>query len=129
MHRAAEGEVAQRNVVGVAAAYLNISRRGVRVRRFGQEIIRVTAGKSVNGTGSEPGGVSRRLTPAERDELAAQVPELTPWREQAADLVEQLRDADAARREGFAALCSNWLSLVRHDGALDLYDGVLRARR
>ena len=41
----------------------------VKMRRFGQEVIRVTAGKRVHGTGAIPGGVNKAVTRAERDEL------------------------------------------------------------
>ncbi|MEI2622915.1 MAG: hypothetical protein V9G23_02650 [Giesbergeria sp.] len=57
------------------------------LRKFGQEVIRLTAGKRVHGTGSVPGGVNRHLTRPERDELAAQVPQMLDWCEQAVELV------------------------------------------
>jgi NAD-reducing hydrogenase large subunit len=48
----------------VAAAHPDIARQGVLLRKFGQEVIRLTAGKRVHGTGSVPGGVNRHLTPS-----------------------------------------------------------------
>lgn len=123
-----DSEPARRNIVGVAAAHPDIARLGVLLRKFGQEVIRLTAGKRVHGTGSVPGGVNRRLTRAERDELAAQVPQMLDWCERAIDLTLALHAQDPARLERFGALRSNWLSIVRPDGAMDLYDGVLRAR-
>jgi hypothetical protein len=35
-------------------------RQGVLLRKFGQEVIRLTAGKRVHGTGAVPGGVNVR---------------------------------------------------------------------
>ena len=123
-----DSELNRRNIVGVAAARPDIARQGVLLRKFGQEVIRLTAGKRIHGTGSVPGGVNRRLTPGERDELAAQVPQMLDWCEQAVELAAALEAQNPALYERFGSFESSWLSLVRRDGALDLYDGALRAR-
>jgi len=123
-----DSEVTRRNIVGVAAAYPDIARQGVLLRKFGQEVIRLTAGKRVHGTGSVPGGVNRHLTAEERDLLAAQVPQMLDWCEQAVGLAASLYAQNPSLYDQFGTLRSSWLSIVRPDGALDLYDGVLRAR-
>jgi NAD-reducing hydrogenase large subunit len=123
-----DSEPARRNIVGVAEAHPDIARQGVLLRKFGQEVIRLTAGKRVHGTGSVPGGVNRHLTAGERDMLAAQVPQMLEWCEQAVELAAALHAQNPALYDHFGSLRTNWLSLVRPDGALDLYDGVLRAR-
>ena len=123
-----DSEVARRNIVGVAAAHPDVARQGVLLRKYGQEVIRLTAGKRVHGTGSVPGGVNRHLTRAERDELAAQVPQMLDWCEQAVDLVATLHAQNPALYARFGTFESSFLSIVRTDGAMDLYDGVLRAR-
>ena len=53
-----DSEVARRNIVGVAQAHPEIARKGIFLRKFGQEVIRITAGKRVHGTGAVPGGVN-----------------------------------------------------------------------
>jgi len=123
-----DSNVTQRNIMGVAAAHPDIARQGVLLRKFGQEVIRMTAGKRVHGTGSVPGGVNRHLTHAERDELAAQVPQMLAWCEQAVELVATLHAQNPALYDHFGSFRSNWMSIVRPDGAMDLYDGVLRVR-
>jgi NAD-reducing hydrogenase large subunit len=121
-------DVTRRHILGVAAAYPEVARQGVLLRKFGQDVIRLTAGKKVHGTGSVPGGVNRRLTVEERDGLAARLPEIVGWCEQAVDLVARLHDADAALYDGFGRVPAAMLSLVRDDGALELFDGRLRVR-
>ncbi len=121
-------EATRRNIIGVAAAHPDIARQGVLLRKFGQELIRVTAGKRIHGTGSVPGGVNRHVARAERDELAAQVPQMLAWCEQAVELAATLHAQDPALYDSFGSLRSNWLSIVRPDGAMEFYDGVLRAR-
>src|SRR5574343_563429 len=64
-----DSDVTKRNIVGVAMEHPETAKRGVLLRKFGQEVIRVTAGKRVHGTGAVPGGVNKSLTIAERDEL------------------------------------------------------------
>jgi len=123
-----DSEVTQRNIVGVAAAHPDIARQGVLLRKFGQEVIRLTAGKRVHGTGSVPGGVNRHLTPAERTELAAQVPQMLTWCEQAVDLVAALHAQNPALYDHFGSFRSNWMSIVRPGGDMDLYEGKLRVR-
>lgn len=123
-----DSEATRRNIIGVAAAHPDIARQGVLLRKFGQELIRVTAGKRIHGTGSVPGGVNRHVARAERDELAAQVPQMLAWCEQAVELAATLHAQAPALYDSFGSLRSNWLSIVRPDGAMEFYDGVLRAR-
>ena len=56
-----------RNVIGVAAKYPDLAVQGVMMRKFGQEIIKATAGKKVHGTGAIPGGINKNLAVEERD--------------------------------------------------------------
>ncbi|NND92687.1 MAG: Ni/Fe hydrogenase subunit alpha [Granulosicoccus sp.] len=123
-----DSEVARRNIMGVAQAYPDIARQGVLLRKFGQEVIRLTAGKRIHGTGSIPGGMNRHLTPAERDELATQVPQMLDWCSAAVELVASLEAQNKSLYENFGRLNTSWMSIVGTDGAMELYDGVLRAR-
>ena len=120
-------DVARRNIVGVAAADPEIARKGVLLRKFGQEVIRLVAGKRVHGTGSVPGGVNKNLTREERSLLAADVDRMVEWSREAVQLVKQLFEANLALYRRFGYSRSNYMSLVRDDGALELYDGGLRA--
>jgi NAD-reducing hydrogenase large subunit len=123
-----ESDVQKRNVVGVLAAYPDVARQGILLRKFGQEVIRVTAGKRVHGTGSIPGGVNKKVTAAERDELLRALPEVLEWAQAGVRLVTELHRQNRAVYDEFGTVRSSLLSLVGRDGKLDLYDGVLRAR-
>jgi NAD-reducing hydrogenase large subunit len=120
--------VAHRNIVGVLNDNPELARRGIGLRRFGQEVIRVTAGKRVHGTGAIAGGVNKSLTVPERDTLLGEMDQMIHWSRDAVHLVRQLFEAHRAAFTQFAGIRSNMLSLVRGDGALDLYHGVLRAK-
>ena len=123
-----DSEVGKRNIVGVAAEHPEIARRGVLLRKYGQEVIRVTAGKRVHGTGAIPGGVNKALTEDERSALAADAYQMVAWARDAVALVKKLHMSNVALYNSFGAFRSNMLSLVAPDGGLDLYHGALRAR-
>ena len=123
-----DSEAGRRNIVGVAAAHPEVARQGVLLRKFGQEVIRLTAGKRVHGTGAVPGGVNRALSRADRDGLLAEIYQIIAWSRQAVQLVKSLHAANPALYDGFGTFRSNLLSLVGADGILDFYDGRLRAR-
>ncbi len=122
-------EPGRRNIVGVAAAHPEVAKQGVGLRRFGQQVIEATAGKRIHGTGAVPGGVNRHLSIADRDRLQAESAQMVGFAQQAVRLVRRLHDADAELYDAFGREESGLLSLVRPgDGALELYDGVLRLR-
>src|SRR5512144_1095967 len=123
-----DSDVARRNIVGVAAEYPDVAKRGVLLRKFGQEAIRMTAGKRVHGTGAIPGGVNKSLSAEERDALRADVYQVIAWSREAVQLVKRMHLANAGLYNSFGAFRSNMLSLVAADGAMDLYHGGLRAR-
>jgi len=123
-----DSDVNLRNIVGVANAHPDIARKGILLRKFGQELIRVTSGKRIHGTGSVPGGMNKHVSQADRDMLYKDVDQMIAWASEAVDIVKQLHAQNPILYDSFASFPSNTLSLVRTDGALDLYDGVLRAR-
>jgi NAD-reducing hydrogenase large subunit len=123
-----DSEPQRRNVVGVLAAHPEVARQGILLRKYGQDVIRITAGKRIHGTGSIPGGVNKRVTAAERDELVAPLADVLAWAQAGVRLVAELHRQNRALYEQFGTVRSSVLSLVGRDGKLDLYDGVLRAR-
>jgi NAD-reducing hydrogenase large subunit len=123
-----DSDVGRRNIVGIALAHPEVARQGVMMRKFGQEVICATAGKRIHGTGSVPGGVNKHLSKADRDMLRQKVPQMLGWAQSAVAIVKGLHTQNATLYDHFGLFQSNLLSLVRPDGALDFYDGVLRAR-
>ncbi|WP_297365631.1 Ni/Fe hydrogenase subunit alpha [Thauera sp.] len=121
-------EVGRRNIVGVAQQYPNIAKKGILLRKFGQEVIRLTAGKRVHGTGAVPGGVNRALTADERKTLLKDAYQMIAWSRDAVRIVKELHQQDPALYDHFGTVRSSFMGLVAPDGSLDLYHGVLRAR-
>ncbi len=123
-----DSEVPHRNIVGVAAAEPEIAKKGILLRKFGQEVIRMTSGKRVHGTGAIPGGMNKALTRAERDSLRREAPQMIAWSHDAVQLIKRLHGQNPALYDGFGRVDSSLMSLVAPDGALDLYHGALRVR-
>jgi NAD-reducing hydrogenase large subunit len=123
-----DSDAARRNVVGIAAEYPDLARQGVLLRKFGQEVIRVTAGKRIHGTGSIPGGVNKNLSLEERDYLLKDVEQVIAWSRDAIGIARRLFEQNRELYSTFGRFASHTLSLVREDGAMDLYHGGLRAR-
>jgi NAD-reducing hydrogenase large subunit len=122
-----DADPGKRNVIGVAAEYPELAKQGVLMRKFGQEIIKATAGKKIHGTGAIPGGVNKNLSIAERDEFLPQVEQMMAWSEAAVKVAADYTTVNLATAAPFGSFDSSHLSIVAEDGALDLYDGNLRA--
>jgi NAD-reducing hydrogenase large subunit len=121
-----------RNIIGVAIEHRDLAVQGVMMRKFGQEIIRATAGKKIHGTGAIPGGINKNLTIEERDFFLTgddpfNIDHMITWSLGALEIIKDYMKKNREFVDHFAAFPSNHLSIVREDGAMDLYHGVLRA--
>jgi len=122
-----DADPAIRNVMGVAAKYPDLAVQGVMMRKYGQEIILRTAGKKIHGTGAIPGGVNKNLSLAERDFLLKDLEQMLTWARAALKLCKDYTLQHFEKLAPFGSFDSNHLSLIRADGALDIYHGGLRA--
>jgi NAD-reducing hydrogenase large subunit len=122
-----DADPAVRNVIGVAQKYPELAVQGVMMRKYGQEIIKATAGKKIHGTGAIPGGVNKNLSIGERDGFLKDIEQIVAWSHGALQIARDYTLAHMAELRGFGSFDSNHLSLVRADGAMDLYHGGLRA--
>ncbi len=121
-----------RNVIGVALANKTLAVQGVMMRKFGQEIIEATAGKKIHGTGAIPGGINKHLSVKDKEKFLKgadpmNIDNMITWSQ---DVLEFFKDYHSKNKpviDQFVDFPSSYLSLVRKDGALDLYHGVLRA--
>ncbi len=117
----------KRDILGVLRAFPEQSLRGIKLRKFGQQVIEALAGKRIHGVAALPGGVNKHLAPEDRDALLADGGQMAGWALDTIELVRQLEEAAPDLYRDFATISSSFLSLVGGDGALDLYDGRLKA--
>ena len=122
-----DADVSIRNIVGVARKYPDLAVQGVMMRKYGQEIIKATAGKKIHGTGAIPGGVNKNLSIEERDVFLKDIDQMLEWSRGALKIARDYTMEHLKDLAGFGSFDSNHLSLIREDGAMDLYHGNLRA--
>ncbi|MFH1732529.1 MAG: Ni/Fe hydrogenase subunit alpha [Planctomycetota bacterium] len=122
-----DADPAIRNVIGVAAKYPDLAVQGVMMRKYGQEIIKATAGKKIHGTGAIPGGINKNLSVEERDSLLEDIDQMLEWARGALKIAVDYTTENLEMAASFGCFDSNHLSIVRDDGCMDLYDGKLRA--
>jgi NAD-reducing hydrogenase large subunit len=123
----------KRNILALALENKDLAVQGVMMRKYGQEIIEATAGKKIHGTGAIPGGINKHLSIEDRDRfLKGKEPlnaaTMIDWSQAALEFFHDYHDKNKKIIDDFLELPSSYLSLVRKDGALDLYHGVLRAK-
>ena len=122
-----DADVAIRNVIGVALKFPELAKQGIFMRKYGQEVIKATAGKKVHGTSAVPGGQNKALTVDERDGLLADIDQMMEWARGALKIAKDYTAEHLETLADFGSFPSNHLSIVRDDGAFDIYHGNLRA--
>ncbi|MDX2419346.1 MAG: Ni/Fe hydrogenase subunit alpha [Xanthomonadales bacterium] len=123
-----DDEVRHRNIVGVIEDSPELAKQGVLLRKYGQEVIRVTAGKRIHGTGAIPGGVNKSLSKDEVRYLQEDIAQMIGWAQGAVELLKKIFFEHFDYHLAFASIESSMMSLVQADGAFELYHGGLRAR-
>ena len=122
-----DADPAIRNVIGVARKFPDLAVQGVMLRKYGQEIIKATAGKKIHGTGAIPGGINKNLSVAERDAFLKDIEQIMTWSRGALKIAQDYTIEHLKDLADFGSFESSHLSLIRQDGAMDLYHGNLRA--
>jgi NAD-reducing hydrogenase large subunit len=122
-----DGPSDKRNFIGMIENYPEIAKWAIFVRKYGQDVIRAVGGKKIHPSLAIPGGVNKHLALEDRDALRTDIDRIVEWSVDALELCKRLIHDDSGRLAAFGTVASNYVSLVRSDGALDLYDGTLRA--
>jgi NAD-reducing hydrogenase large subunit len=122
-----DADPAIRNVIGVIKKFPDLAVQGVMMRKYGQEIIKATAGKKIHGTGAIPGGVNKNLSIAERDVFLKDIDQMVEWARGALKIAKDYTVENLEMLAPFGSFDSSHLSIIRKDGAMDIYDGGLRA--
>ena len=123
-----ESDIGKRNIVAVLADYPDIGLQGVKLRKYGQEVIRMVSGKRVHGTGAIAGGMNKALSKEERDYLLQDIDQMIAWSEAAVALIKKVHTSNLPFYDQFATIRSNYLGLIKPNGALELYHGGIRAK-
>jgi NAD-reducing hydrogenase large subunit len=116
----------RRNLAGLAEALPDLARDGVRLRRFGQEVIETIAGRRIHPSFAVPGGVARPLAAADRDRILAGVPEALAAARRALGAWKAREGEHADEIRAFGDLPTLFLGTVAEDGTVAYTGGRLR---
>jgi NAD-reducing hydrogenase large subunit len=117
----------ERNVFGLIAKQPDLVREGIRLRRFGQEIIENVAGKKIHS--SEwilPGGAKWPLTKERAEYLMSNLPEALTTTLKTIVMFKNWLQGCTEEVETYGDFPSYYLGLITADGGLEMYDGNIR---
>jgi len=127
-----DAPVEKRNVLAVAVENKELARKGILMRKFGQEIIRAIAGKKIHGVAAVPGGVHKTFDPKEREYFLngkdiPNIKTMIEWSQEIIEFIKGYHEKNRVLLDTFAAFPSGHLGMVDDVGNLELYHGKLRA--
>jgi len=121
-----DSDPAVRNIFGLIAAEKEFARRGIRLRKFGQEIIEILGGRRIHTPWAVAGGVREPLPEERRDELLGWIPEAKETALMALQRMHRIHETFRDDIPHFGNFRSLFVGLVAKDGALEYYGGALR---
>ena len=121
-----DADPAVRNVVGLIGANADLAVKAVRLRKFGQEIIKTLGGRKVHPSFAVPGGVNKALQPAERDAILGGVDEAIATVQVGLAIMKDWAAKNREDVEKFAVFSTGYFGLTTPDKGLELYDGNVR---
>ena len=120
-----DADPAIRNVAGIVETNPELALKAVKLRKYGQEVIRRLSGRRIHMRWAVPGGVSTSLSEENRDWMLAQVDEIVGYVQDGIEVAKAWFEANQDVVESFANFPSNYLGMIK-DGAVELYHGDLR---
>lgn len=127
-----DAPVEKRNVFAVAIENKELAKKGILMRKFGQEIIQAIAGKKIHGVAAVPGGMHKTFEPSEREYFLSgkDIPNITTmieWSKEIIDFIKGYHEKNRVMLDTFATFPSGHLGMVDDHGNMELYHGKLRA--
>jgi len=121
-----DADPATRNVVGLINADANLALKAVALRKYGQEIIHMVAGRRIHPNFAIPGGVNKTLTAADRDVMLKGIDEMIAITQAGLKIFKDWAAANQEDINKFAVFPSGYMGLVTPDNSLELYQGDIR---
>lgn len=121
-----DSDPTKRNVMGLIEQAPDVARNGIRLRRFGQKVIRMLGGQSVHPAWTVPGGVREPLSDEDRSVIRRMLPEAFDIVSLALDLLKEALEDLHDESVMYGNFPSLFMGLVTPEGGLEHYDGLLR---
>jgi F420-non-reducing hydrogenase large subunit len=122
-----DSDYSVRNVLGIIQEHPEIGKKVVRNRHLGAQMLNIISGKCIHPVTAVPGGFSKPLTEAERDQVLPMANEVLEFAKFAIGFAKENvfpKYLDAVKTMG--VITTGFLGTVTDDGVLDLYDGKAR---
>ncbi|HEY4492517.1 MAG TPA: Ni/Fe hydrogenase subunit alpha, partial [Acidobacteriota bacterium] len=116
-----------RNVIGIISKVPDVAKKVVRVRHMAAKMLEIIAGKSIHPDTVVPGGFSKPLLPAERDQVRKMADECLDLAKFSIAFAKESvfpKYLDVVKSLG--VIETGFIGTVKDNGALNLYDGKLR---
>ena len=120
-----DSDPALRNVAGLVAVNPALAIKAVKLRKYGQEIIRRLAGRRIHMHWAVPGGVATPLSLEDRDWMLSELDEMIGYGQEGIAICKSWLEANQEVVQKFANFRSSYLGMC-NDGALELYDAPVR---
>jgi len=121
-----DADPAIRNVVGLAAVDPQTTLKAIKLRKYGQEVIKATGGKKIHPTGAIPGGMNAPIKDEDRAHLRAEIATMVEWSEESVNLCLDFYGKNKDLFASFASFDTPYMGSVDEKGELQLYHGKLR---
>jgi NAD-reducing hydrogenase large subunit len=115
-----------RNVVGLIGANPELTVKAVQLRKFGQNIIKILAGRRIHPVFAVPGGVNKALTRQERDSILADVDAVLGTTKIGLQIMKDWAQKNMEDINKFAVFATGYFGLTTPENGLELYDGDIR---
>jgi NAD-reducing hydrogenase large subunit len=121
-----DADPAKSNLWGVFERDPQLARDGIRLRQFGQQIIKRLGGKRIHPAWVVPGGVSEPLSQQDRDAILGTIPEAIAIAERTLTWFKKTSEKFREEIMTFGNFPSLFMGTVKEDGSITFYDGKIR---
>jgi NAD-reducing hydrogenase large subunit len=122
-----DADPSERNVFGLIEKQPELALQGIKLRKFGQEIIEKVAGKRIHSSDwILPGGVQWHLPKEKAEYLLANLPEAQDITLKTISLFKERLQGFDEEVQNFGNFPTYYLGLVTTTGGLEMYDGNIR---
>lgn len=121
-----DADPAIRNVVGLIDADPGLTLKAIALRKYGQEIIRLVAGRRIHPTFAIPGGVNKAFSAENRDIILKDIDEMIEITQLGLQIFKSWAEKNKEDIDKFAVFPTGYFGLVTPENGLELYQGDIR---
>lgn len=112
-----------RDILGVIKGRPELAARAIRLRKTGQHVVKIVGGRASHPVAAIPGGMSKGITRAERDEMLAMVRAGYEDALSAAELARESTLRLLSENEGYGRAPMPLMAMTGENDAFELYEG------